>query len=168
MTAAGWGRIVWIATFSAAAYGAASNGTLTLDVNQINNASQPDISSGTKGPGVVRAQILLARAHFSCGQIDGDYGSNLQKAVAAFQGERQIPMNGNLDAPTWAALNVDHAPLLTSYTITEEDEKGPFVNLPNDLMAQAKLPALGYSSPLEELAEHFHSSEELLKALNPG
>jgi lipoprotein-anchoring transpeptidase ErfK/SrfK len=35
-------------------------------------------------------------------------------------------------------------------------------------MQQAKLPSMGYSSPLEELAERFHASPELLQALNPG
>ena len=35
-------------------------------------------------------------------------------------------------------------------------------------MKQAELPALGYASPLDELAERFHASHALLKALNPG
>jgi lipoprotein-anchoring transpeptidase ErfK/SrfK len=32
----------------------------------------------------------------------------------------------------------------------------------------AKLPALGYTGPVQELAERFHMDEALLKALNPG
>jgi lipoprotein-anchoring transpeptidase ErfK/SrfK len=35
-------------------------------------------------------------------------------------------------------------------------------------MAQAKLTYLGYASALEEMAEKFHSSPEVLRAINPG
>ncbi len=160
-------RFVWIATLCGAAVGA-TNPPLSVDPNQIGSTNQPEIGMGSKGSGVVRAQILLARAHFSCGQIDGSFGTNLQKTVTAFQGDRKLPVSGILDSATWAALNTDTAPLLLPYTISDDDEKGPFVQLPNDLMEQAKLPALGYSSPLDELAERFHSSQELMRALNAG
>ncbi len=161
-------RFVWILTLAGAAFGATTNAPLTVDPNQIGSTNQPETGMGSKGSGVVRAQILLARAHFSCGQIDGSFGTNLQKTVAAFQGERQLPASGSLDPATWAALNADTAPLLVPYTISDDDEKGPFVQLPDDLMEQAKLPALGYSSPLDELAERFHAGPDLMKALNPG
>jgi lipoprotein-anchoring transpeptidase ErfK/SrfK len=55
-----------------------------------------------------------------------------------------------------------------NYTITADDEKGPFVQIPKEMMEQAELPGMGYTSALEELAERFHSSEQLLQALNPG
>jgi lipoprotein-anchoring transpeptidase ErfK/SrfK len=145
-----------------------ANVALAVDPNQIGSINQPEIHPGDKGSGVVRAQILLGRAHFSCGQIDGDFGTNLQKTVTAFQQERNLPVSGNVDSATWSALNADKAPLLIPYIIRDEDEKGPFVQVPKDMMQQAKLPYLGYSSPLDELAERFHSSPELLKALNPG
>jgi lipoprotein-anchoring transpeptidase ErfK/SrfK len=116
----------------------------------------------------VRAQILLARAHFSCGEIDGDFGLNLQKALANFQQERQLPVSGLIDAPTWEALNSDTAPVLMEYTITPQDQQGPFAPVPADMMKQAKLTSLGYQSLLEELGEKFHSSPQLLQALNPG
>src|ERR1051325_6643204 len=83
-----------------------------LDPGAISNPSQPDTGPGAKGPPVLRAQILLARAHFSCGEIDGYFGSNLRKALAAFQSERKIPQSGRLDAGTWAALSVDKTPVL--------------------------------------------------------
>ena len=126
--------------------------------------------SAQAGPdlNLVRAQILLDRAHFSCGQIDGFAGTNLQKTVAAFQGERQLPVNGALDDATWAVLNGDTAPVQIPYTISSDDEKGPFVEAPKDMQQQAKLPSLGYSSPLEELAERFHASPKLLEQMNPG
>ena len=45
---------------------------------------------------------------------------------------------------------------------------GRFSRFPPDVKAQAKMPALGYTSPLELLGEKFHSSPQLLQELNPG
>ena len=39
--------------------------------------------------------------------------------------------------------------------------------MPIDMMDRAKLPALGYTSALEALAEKFHSSPALMTTLNP-
>jgi lipoprotein-anchoring transpeptidase ErfK/SrfK len=139
-----------------------------FDTGQIANAQQPPIQLGANGPGVVRAQILLDRAHFSCGQIDGNFGTNLQKTVTAFQHERHLQESGAVDDATWAALNADTAPPATQYTISPDDEKGPFVTRSGDLMKQAELPAIGYASPLDELSERFHSSPDLMKKMNPG
>jgi lipoprotein-anchoring transpeptidase ErfK/SrfK len=125
------------------------------------------IGPNAKGSAVVRAQILLDRAHFSCGEIDGNYGGNLEKTVTAFQRARSLPLDGVIGPDTWAALNRDRAPALFTYTIVPEDVAGPFVTVPADLMEQAKLPSLGYASPLDGLAEKFHASSDLLKALNP-
>jgi lipoprotein-anchoring transpeptidase ErfK/SrfK len=60
--------------------------------------------------------------------------------------------------------------VLTDYVITEQDVAGPFTPpIPkDDYEAMAKLPALGYGTPLEMLAERFHMDEPLLQALNPG
>ena len=142
--------------------------TSVIDPAAVNNPAQQQLTDGAKGAGVVRAQILLARAHFSCGEIDGIFGSNFQKALNAFQGERKLPATGTLDAATWVALNTDTAPVLINYALTPEDLKGPFAPIPPDVKDQAKLPAMSYTSPLEQTGEKFHSSPELLQALNPG
>ena len=49
------------------------------------------------GHDLLRAQVLLDRAHFSSGEIDGNKGSNLRKAVIGFQKLHQLPLTGVLD-----------------------------------------------------------------------
>jgi lipoprotein-anchoring transpeptidase ErfK/SrfK len=157
-----------ISAISLVALHAAIVTIVAIDPVAVNSPEQANLAAGAKGAGVVRAQILLGRAHFSCGEIDGSFGRNLKKTIAAFQTERHLPVTGALDAATWSALNTDDAPALMDYTITAEDLKGPFVSIPADMKGKSELPYLGYSSALEEIGEKFHSSPELLQALNPG
>ena len=119
---------------------------------------------------LTRAQVLLDRAHFSPGVIDGQEGSNLTLALSAFQEAHRLTVDGKLSPATWDALAADSAPALTDYVITAEDAAGPFTpDIPkDDYEAMAKLPALSYGTPLEALAEKFHMDEPLLQALNPG
>jgi lipoprotein-anchoring transpeptidase ErfK/SrfK len=118
---------------------------------------------------LIRAEILLDRAHFAPGVIDGQAGENLRKAVAAFEEARGLPVDGWIDPAVWAALTAaDTAPAMQDYTITAADVAGPFTPaIPTDPVAMSKLDRLGYSGPLELLAERFHMDERLLKALNP-
>ena len=119
---------------------------------------------------ILAAQILLDRAGFSPGELDGRAGANLKRALLAFQRAHALPATGQVDEPTWARLSEDAttAPLV-SYTLTEADVAGPFVpDIPDDLMAQAKLKTLGYRTALEAIAEKFHASPRLLQELNPS
>jgi lipoprotein-anchoring transpeptidase ErfK/SrfK len=130
--------------------------------------NHPDLMQGAAGSAVVRLAILLDRAHFSPGEIDGDFGDNLRTAITGYQNSRGINPTGFADQVTWQSLNSDSAPALVSYTILADDVAGPFEKIPDDIMARAKLTYLGYATPSEELGERFHISPRLLALLNPG
>jgi lipoprotein-anchoring transpeptidase ErfK/SrfK len=119
---------------------------------------------------IVKAEVLLDRAGFSPGVLDGHDGDNFRKAVAAFQRQHRLDPTGTLDGDTFNALTArSQDPIMGEYEITEDDVKGPFTpNIPAKFEEMANLPALDYPSPRDELAERFHMSEQLLAALNPG
>jgi lipoprotein-anchoring transpeptidase ErfK/SrfK len=126
------------------------------------------LGPGATGPRVVRAQILLDRAGFSPGEMDGVYGDDFGIAVRGYQGNRGLRPTGTIDAEMWRMLDSDAGPLLSTYTITIADEKGPFQPIPADFQAKAKMKWLGFETPEEGLGEKFHSSPKLLADLNPG
>ena len=138
-------------------------------VNDADFAKQPKKKASGPDPVLVKAEVLLDRARFSPGEIDGQMGENVQKALAAFKVAQGLPDDAKLDAPTWEKLTATSSePTIKDYTITAEDTRGPFIKTLPSFEAMSKLPHMGYLNATEELAERFHMSEGLLRALNPG
>jgi lipoprotein-anchoring transpeptidase ErfK/SrfK len=122
----------------------------------------------TPAAALLRAQVLLDRAHFSSGEIDAAAGSNMRLALTGFQKKAGLAPSGTLDEATWAALNADSADALVAYTVLDADVAGPFEPIPESMAEKAKLSTLGYASAAEALGEKFHLSPALLARLNPG
>src|SRR6266542_2004478 len=75
----------------------------------------------------LQTQVMLDRAGYAPGEIDGRIGTSTKRALEAF-----TKNGGTPDAST---------PPLVSYKITDEDAAGPFTpNLPEDMMEKSKLP----------------------------
>lgn len=129
----------------------------------------PD-ASPAPSPALIKAEVLLARAHASPGSVDGLAGSNLKRAVTAYEQMNNLPTDGLLSAVVWDRLTAGGpAPVAAIYTLTAQDVAGPYYpDIGDDMVAASKLPSVGYSRPTEMLAERFHMSEALLQALNPG
>lgn len=144
---------------------------VALDMAAVNDAQWPQKpSKAAISPILIKAQVLLDRARFSPGEIDGKTGDNLNKAIAAFAAARGLQAPDGLNAQVWQALAAtSQEPALKDYTISDDDVRGPFTDkIPAKLEAMKDLPALAYTSVREKLAEKFHMSEALLAALNPG
>jgi hypothetical protein len=146
----------------------ASNQTLSADA--VASAEVGDASGNENRAALIKAAILLDRARFSPGLIDGLNGENVQTAIRAFQAATGLAPSGTLNTETMNRLIAgDGEPLLTEYTISNDDVNGPFTRkLPARMEQQAKLSRLSYRNSTELLAEKFHLSEDVLKALNKG
>jgi lipoprotein-anchoring transpeptidase ErfK/SrfK len=117
----------------------------------------------------IKLQVLLDRARFSPGLIDGQDGENVQHAIAAFQKERGLNPSGTVDEATWGVLKeTSNEPIIINYTLSKDDADIPLLDkLPTKMEEQADLKRLSYTSIREAIAEKFHMSEALLRALNP-
>jgi lipoprotein-anchoring transpeptidase ErfK/SrfK len=157
--------------FGLACMAAASAGAGQMSMSVVNSAEFSDKRTGDgRSAAIIKAQVLLDRAAFSPGVIDGAMGDNVGKAFAAFQRENGLEESGRLDRETWDKLvATSDEPILIEYEITEKDVDGPFVkSIPAQLEKQKDLERLPYTGPIELLAEKFHMDEDLLRALNPG
>lgn len=111
-------------------------------------------------------QIALARFAISSGSIDGVSGSQTRAALLAFQRGQELPLTGELDPATRAALTLDGPPL-TSYVITSND-LARLQPVSKTWLGKSQQSALDYETILELVAEKGHASPTLTRKLNPG
>ncbi|HEX8619650.1 MAG TPA: L,D-transpeptidase family protein [Thermoanaerobaculia bacterium] len=144
-----------------------------MDPNAILNAPVVvPLKGDVAGPSVLKTQVYLDRLNFSVGALDGRWGRNSSIALFWFQRSRGINAAepGALDEATFRALasQAQSAPALIQRTLTEDDVKGPFEKIPDEVYDQAKLDCLCYETVKEKLAERFHTTQEFLDQLNPN
>lgn len=119
-------------------------------------------------PEVAALQVLLDRHGASPGVIDGRFGSNVDKALAAYRELTGDNLKSTDAEGIKKRLAESGGDAFADYQITAEDVAGPYVaSVPNDYGEKAKLERLSFTSVPEMLAERFHMDEAYLKALNP-
>ena len=151
------------------AFGSAEAAPRALSRDDINAAAIANTPSRNSQAANIKAQVLLDRARFSPGAIDGRRGENFANALRVFQSQNGLPASGELDAATFEKLTQDAGPVMIEYTISAKDVAGPFSDkIPGKFEKKARLKRLDYTGPAEMLAERFHMSEDLLAALNRG
>lgn len=121
-------------------------------------------------PLVARAQILLDRARFSVGVIDGRAAKNTSLALFWFQKTQNLPATSVLDSVTYDRLMTiaGSRPVVHQVTVDAAMLKGTIPVLSHNVYEQAKMKCLCYASVTEMLAERYHTSLEMMRKLNPG
>jgi lipoprotein-anchoring transpeptidase ErfK/SrfK len=161
-------RAATLALFLLIAVLPAASHALTADV--INSAEIDGETDEGRSPVVMRLQVMLDRAHFSPGVIDGFPGGNTEKALRAYAREHDLHTDGELNEELWTSLvEGDSEPAFMTYTITEKDLEEDFVDsIPEAYDKLAEMEWLSYTGPDEMFAERFHMDIGLLRELNPG
>ncbi|TPN75015.1 hypothetical protein FJ987_13915 [Mesorhizobium sp. CU2] len=131
-------------------------------------AVDPSLSLGARQD-VAALQVLLDRGGASPGVIDGRFGSNVDKALAAYNQINGTNLKSTDAVGIQAALAQTGGDAFANYTITPEDVAGPYVaSIPEDYSQKAQLNCMCYTSVTEALGERFHMDENYLKAINKG
>lgn len=152
------------ATFVAAPAGKAQDTSRPKKPGRKAEAAKP-----SPDPLLIKVQVLLDRAGFSPGAIDGRDGDNLRGALRAYAAAQGLPARETLDQALFDRLAQGAQPVTAEITLGEAEVKGPFLaSVPRRLEEQAEIGPLRYTNPREMLAERYHMQRDLLSAMNPG
>jgi peptidoglycan hydrolase-like protein with peptidoglycan-binding domain len=69
--------------------------------------AEPLLKKGSTGEEVRQLQRALKDLGYDSGEVDGQFGSETESAVKAFQGDRHLTVDGIVGEITW--LNIDEA-----------------------------------------------------------
>jgi lipoprotein-anchoring transpeptidase ErfK/SrfK len=114
---------------------------------------------------VLRLQVMLDRANFSPGPIDGRWGPNTRAALRAWQRREGLLETGEIDDAVRARLPPIDS-IFTSH-IVEPEEHAALRPFPRDWRARAALDHHGYETILEGIAERYHATERFIREQNP-
>lgn len=118
---------------------------------------------------VMQAQVTLDRAGFGPGVIDGKMGISTVNAIKGFQEANNLDVTGKMDeATTQAMAQWKSIPATRVVTVPADWDQEHYLATPEKPEDQARMERLGYVSLDERLAERFHTTVAVLKALNPG
>lgn len=156
MTARHFATCVLATAFSVTAAFAADHSIPSAPIARLQKASPDD----PERMEMVKVQIVLDRAKFRPGKIDGLGGEFTQKAADRYAQVKGIPEGERIDVSSVANPYVE-------YTVTEQDLEwiGETASKPEQ---QEKLKRMPYANTWEAMAEKFHTDLDFLKELNPS
>ena len=80
-----------------------SEGEIPVDI------VKPVLRRGDRGPNVVELQEILTMCGYSCGAVDGVFGTKTYNALVAFQTDKLLDPDGICGPKTWEALKIAEA-----------------------------------------------------------
>ena len=124
------------APIPANAVGADASATAPVDVADLPPAAQAINQAGLPpphghaalryDPTLLRLEVLLDRAGFSPGAIDGRQGTNLQRAIAGYAQAHGLASTGTLDSALWGQITgADAGPVVQAYGSRRTTKPGP-------------------------------------------
>src|SRR6478672_8049278 len=91
--------IVLLAVMAGPAARCAEMGAAAIDAAE---PSKKTLSNEKPTPAGVRLQVLLDRAQFSPGEVDGRFGENAKKALRAYEEAQQLSPLDDISPDVWA------------------------------------------------------------------
>ena len=115
---------------------------------------------------ILAAQAVLDAKNFSPGCLDGRFGSQTRQALRAWRESEGRTWDGHPDDLLLKELAGSFMPT-RSYTLTAQDVGG-LTPVPPTWPERAKMSRMDHETVLERIAERHHSTEGLIRSLNPN